>query len=180
MCGQFSLIGEIGNGGWNRDQYMGGLQQLGKDFNSFIKHCKLEEILKEKEEAVEIWKKIESIAAQLPIKNKETKEFIQTSYTYGRIKYEVIANGWKVMLLGLDGDKKGDYDKPRMSKAIARYDELWVEWKKLEQSSPSCATIYKNNYCRYVSQKGMFPATGMNDSINKYREPIKDKKRTNE
>jgi len=172
--GQYSLLGGV-NLGWNRDQYMGGLQQLSGNFNSFIKHGKLEDVLAEKEEAVSIWQRIETLSKQIKVPDRCTKEFMETSCTYGRIKYEIIAKGWTVMLLGMAGDKTGQYDEPRMAAAIASYDRLWEEWKHLEASSPSCATIYKNHYCRYVSQKGMFPASGMHDAINKYRNLIGQK-----
>ena len=98
-----------------------------------------------------------------------TKEFLVTSCAYGRIKYEIIEQGWTVMLLGYVGDETGTYDKPRITAAMKAYDLLWDEWKQLEKSSPSCATIYKNCYCRYVSQKGMFPASGMQQSVDHYR-----------
>jgi hypothetical protein len=168
LRGQYSLLGDVSLG-WNRDQYMGGLSQLGGNFNRFIEQGKLEEVLGEKEEAVAIWRRIERLSKQSKMPNSETQEFVETSCTYGRIKHEIIAKGWTVMLLGMAGDKTGHYDKPRMSAAIASYDHLWEAWKQLEASSPSCATTYKNHYCRYVSQQGMFPASGMQDSVDTYR-----------
>ncbi|MCP4376789.1 MAG: hypothetical protein GY794_11515 [bacterium] len=168
LRGQYSLLGGV-RVDWERDQYLGGLRQLGGTFNGFIKRNLVDKALAEKAEAVAIWRRIETLAKQIDLPDAATKEFVVTSCTYGRIKYEIIANGWTVMLLGMVGDKTGQYDKPRIAAAIKTYDKLWDEWKKLEKSSPSCATIYKNHYCRYVSQKGMFPAPGMNDSVNKYR-----------
>ncbi len=173
LRGQYSLFGNV-NLGWNRDQYMGGLPQLGGNFNSFIKQGKVGDVLAEKEEAVTLWRRIETLSRQINVRDAATKEFILTSCTYGRIKYEIIAKGWTVMLLGMAGDKIGQYDKPRMAAAIVAYDRLWEEWKQLEASSPSCSSIYKNHYCRYVSQKGMFPASGMNDSVDKYRDIFSD------
>ncbi|NQV31797.1 MAG: hypothetical protein HQ515_03840 [Phycisphaeraceae bacterium] len=173
LRGQYSLLGGV-NIGWNRDQYMGGLPQLGGNFNSFIQQGKVEDVLAEKEEAVTVWRRIETLSKQIDVPDKRTKQFIETSCTYGRIKYEIIAKGWTVMLLGMAGDKTSQYDEPRMATAIASYDRLWDEWKQLEASDPSCSTIYKNHYCRYVSQKGMFPASGMNDSVNTYRRIVSD------
>ena len=171
LRGQYSLLGGV-NVGWERDQYLGGLGQLGGTFNGFMKRGQVEKALAEKAEAVAIWRRIEALAKTLDVPDAATKAFILTSCTYGRIKYEIIANGWTVMLLGMTGDKTGLYAKPRMAEAIASYDRLWEAWERLEASSPSCATIYMNHYCRYVSQKGMFPAPGMHDSVSKYRHII--------
>ncbi len=173
LRGQYSLLGSV-NVGWARDQYLGGLHQLGGTFNGFIKRGQVDMALAEKAEAVAIWQRIEALAKTLDVPDAATKAFILTSCTYGRIKYEIIANGWTVMLLGMVGDKAGQYDEPRMGAAIASYDRLWEEWKQLEASSPPCATIYRNHYCRYVSRQGMFPAPGMHDSIDKYRHLVSD------
>ena len=43
---------------------------------------------------------------------------------------------------------------------------------KFQTPSISRNSIYKNHYCRYVPQQGMFPAPGMNDSVNKYRQVV--------
>jgi len=174
LRGQYSLLGGV-RVDWARDQYLGGVHQLGGTFNGFIKLGKVDNALAEKAKAVAIWRRIEALAKQINVPDPATKEFIVTSCTYGRIKYEIIEKGWTIMLLGIAGDKTGQYDKPRIAGAITSYDRLWDEWKQLEKFSPSCATIYKNHYCRYVSQKGMFPASGMNDSINKYRKLISQK-----
>ncbi len=168
LRGQYSLLGSV-NVVWERDQYLGGLGQLGGAFNNFVKRGLVEKVIAEKAEAVAIWRRIETLARQVHMPDSAMKEHLVTSCTYGRIKYEIIEKGWTIMLLGMVGDKAGRYDKPRVAGAIKAYDRLWDEWKTLEKSSPSCATIYKNHYCRYVPQKGMFPASGMNDSVNKYR-----------
>lgn len=173
LRGQYSLLGGVSLG-WNRDQYMGGLAQLGGNFNSFVEQGQVEDVLAEKEEAVTLWRRMETLSKQINVPDKSTKKFIETSCTYGRIKYEIIAKGWAVMLLGMAGDKAGQYDEPRMGASIASYDQLWEEWKQLEASSPSCATIYTNHYCRYVSQQGMFSAPGMSDSVNIYRHIVSD------
>ncbi|MCP4376791.1 MAG: hypothetical protein GY794_11525 [bacterium] len=168
LRGQYSRLGHVSLT-WERDHYLGGLRQLGGTFNGFIKRNQVDKALAEKAEAVTIWRRIEALAKQIDLPDAATKEFIVTSCTYGRIKYEIIANGWTVMLLGMVGDKTGQYDKPRIAAAIKTYDKLWDEWKKLEKSSPSCASIYKNHFCSYVHRKGAVPASGMNDSVNKYR-----------
>jgi rhamnogalacturonyl hydrolase YesR len=173
LRGQYSLLGGV-NVGWERDQYLGGLHQLGGAFNGFMKRGLVEKALAEKTEAVAIWREIEALAEEIDMPNTAMKEHCVTSCTYGRIKYDIVAKGWTVMLLGMVGDKAGRYDEPRITRAIESYDRLWEEWKQLEASSPSCATIYRNHYCRYVSQKGMFPASGMNESVDKYRNIVTD------
>ncbi|MCP4455983.1 MAG: hypothetical protein GY809_31380, partial [Planctomycetes bacterium] len=88
LRGQYSLLGGV-NVGWNRDQYMGGLPQLGGNFNNFIKQGKVEDALAEKKAAVTLWRCIEILSKQIKFPDKQTKEFIETSCTYGRIKYEI-------------------------------------------------------------------------------------------
>ena len=168
LLGQYSRVGAVPLA-WARDQYLGGLGQLGGAFKRFIQRHKVEEVLAEKARAVEIWRRIEALAREIHPPDRAAAEFIRTSCTYGRIKYEIIEKGWNVMLLGLAGDETGRYDKARMARAIAAYDRLWEEWKALARTSPSCATIYENHYCRFVPQKGMFPAPGMDDSVKRYR-----------
>jgi len=162
---------------WTRDDVMGGIDQQARGmFDNVIKEGVTEKMIAEKAEAVAIWRQIEALSRQLEISDPKMKEFVVTSCSYGRIKFEIFEKGWTVMLLGTLGDKTGNYDRGRIAKAIADYDQLWKEWKALKDSSPSCATLYHNNYCRYIRGRRMEHSdNGMDSSINKYRKIISKK-----
>ncbi len=157
---------------WTRDQYMGGVNRLRGTFRALFRRNRVEEALAEKKEAAAVWEQIEALSRRLHFKDPATTEYVRTSCAYGRIKYGIFHRGWEIMLLGWLGDKSGRYDKARMVPAILDYHRLWKEWKALRASHPSCATIYSPDYCRFVPQKGMFPAPGMGTSVEHYRKKI--------
>ncbi len=165
------------NGGintlWSRDQYMGGLEDQDSPMADAVARIvaddRVEEIIAERELAVQLWHEIEAIAKDILNVSEVNREHIVSSCRYGRINYEIFAAGWTILLLGYLGDLNGMYDWQRINAALKRYDAAWEEWHQLTEASPSCATVYDSNYCRYVGGKGMFPYTGMGDSIERYR-----------
>jgi hypothetical protein len=159
---------------WTRDDVMGGIDEQARGmFDEVIQEGVTEKMIAEKAEAVAIWRQIEALSRQLEIPDPAIKEFVQTSCAYGRIVFAIFEKGWTVMLLGTLGDQTGKYDRDRMAQAIADYDRLWEEWRVLEKSSPSCASLYHNNYCRYIRGLRMEHAdTGMGSSINTYRKIV--------
>ena len=157
---------------WTRDQFIHGSGSLKGHFNNVLKEGMVEQVLAEKTESVDMWKRMVELAKQIETKDGALNEFLLTSTEYGRIKYEIIEEGWIVMLLGHIGDETGAYDKQRISDAIARYDVLWEEWKQLEKNSLSCATIYEPNGFAIRGHLDIYgnPETGIGISIDKYRE----------
>lgn len=131
---------------WARGDLIGGIDQLRSTFDRIIKDDKVEEALAEKSEAVAIWRRIEALSRQLDLPDEQTREWIITSATYGRINHAVFEQGWTIMLLGYLGETTGKVDRVKVAKAIAEYDRLWDEWRALKASSPSCATIGRNTY----------------------------------
>lgn len=160
---------------WTRDDVMGGInEQEPGMFDQVIQDGVTEKMIAEKAEAVAIWHQIKALSQQLEIPDPVMKEFVQTSCTYGCIEFEIFEKGWTIMLLGTLGDKTGNYDRDRIAKAIADYDRLWKEWRALKEASPSCATLYHSNYCRYIRGVRMeYSDTGLDSSINKYRNLLK-------
>ena len=73
--------------------------------------------------------------------------------------------------LGNSPLRRGEYDKERIRKAIVRYDELWEDWKELEENSPSCATIYEPNGFAIRGHLDIYgnPETGIGASVDEYR-----------
>jgi hypothetical protein len=156
---------------WTRDQFIHGSGSLAGFFDDVMEKGIAEQVLAEKKESVDIWKQMVALARQIDTKDEALNEFLVSSTTYGRIKYEIYEKGWIVMLLGYIGDKTGEYDNERIRKAINRYDELWEEWKALEKNSPSCATIYEPNGFAIRGHLDIYgnPETGIGASIDQYR-----------
>ena len=155
---------------WIRDQYMSDMSSLNPFFDYLMHENKEEEAIREKDEAVAIWKKMEYLAGNIRMKDPGDEEYLKVSVTYGRIKYEIIRNAFTAILLGYKGDKTGHYEKKRIRQAIARYDTLWEEWRKLKNDYPSCATLYEPNAFR-IGKEGVTgdKAHGLAARLDKYR-----------
>jgi hypothetical protein len=147
---------------WDRDEFLGGLDELKNDFNAIIDAGLADKVLKEKEEAVAIWKNIEGLSREIQTPDMALTHFIQVSSTYGRIKFEVIMHGWSIMMLGLAGDRTEQYDSAAIKKHIAAYDKAWAEWNELYAKNADCPTLYRDTY--FLGDK-----PGMGASVNKYR-----------
>jgi hypothetical protein len=151
---------------WERDEFLGGFNELKPDFDAIIAQNLTDKVLWEKLEAVDIWKQIEALSHQIVTPDPKLTHFIQVSSTYGRLKFEVIQHGWAVMLLGLSGDKTGQYDTSAIKEHLTAYDQAWIEWKKLVNDNPDCGTIYTDK--AFMGDK-----PGMGESVNKYRQLTK-------
>jgi alpha-L-fucosidase len=171
LRGKYSKYGGGYNLTWTRDEFINGAGAV----QGFIKKVSdeglVEKVLNEKLESVEIWKQMVELSKQIHAKDESLNELLHTTTEYGRIKYDIHAQSWIVMLLGYSGDKNGTYDKEKIRAAIARYDELWKEWKALEKNSPSCATIDQPNGFAIRGHLDIFgnPETGIGATIDKYR-----------
>jgi hypothetical protein len=138
LRGQCSLIRRV-DLWWARDDFMAA-----PNLSAFNTTNLIASALAEKAEAVADWEKIEMLARQIHFADKQTQDFVETSCTYGRIKYSIIEQAWTILLYGAAGDKSKNYDCEIISAAIAQYDKLWQEWRTLKDTHPSCATIYKD------------------------------------
>ena len=156
---------------WMRDHFIEGSRKLKPFFDYLIAAGKTEEALEEKANAVLIWKNMRQLAGTIETDDPRTKEYIVTSTTYGRIKYEVIENAFIVMLLGYRGDVTGEYDKKRIASAIQRYDELWNEWKQLKRNHSSCPTLYYP-LAFHIDENGVSGTeiNSLEKEIDKYRD----------
>lgn len=125
---------------WSRDEFfsVSDNQDVIKSISS--KNI-ADKVLAEKEESVAIWNQIEALSKELDIKDTDLQKAIQVSCTYGRIKYALINEMWKLMLLKYQ-IQEGESLKEFAKKIIQEYDALWAEWKALKQLNPSCATLY--------------------------------------
>ena len=167
LIGHNSLIHPV-NVWWTRDQFLGGLDVLGKSFKEIMDLGLTDSILAEKQECVDIWKEIDDLARKIHINDPGTDQYLKVSCRYGLIKYSIIQQAWIIMLRGMEGDRNGNYDKASIQSAIRKYDGLWVEFHSLRKENPSCATLYQPY--SFVFEPPVFHGEkGMDESVNKYR-----------
>ena len=93
-----------------------------------------------------------------------SRSFIQTSFAYGRILYEIIAAGWTAFLL----DDRSD----RSRAAIEKHDAAWAEYRTLAATREDCPAIYRDTSCWYLKNKGMIDHPGMGASIERMRQQV--------
>jgi hypothetical protein len=138
LRGQLTTLGAKVNVWWARDHFFEA-----PDLSDFVKKGLVENALAEKAEAVLLWRRIESLAREIKFADRETQEFVEVSSSYGRIKYGIIQQAWTILLFAQQGEAVRDQHAKEIGQTIARYDALWAEWRKLERTHPSCASIHK-------------------------------------
>ncbi len=165
---------------WTRDHYIGGVEDEGgymdRAVTEIVKADRVEEIIAERASSVVLWKQIVELADSLSSGAEDLQEFIRVSSRYGLHCYEVYLEAWTAMLL----EKKAVLmDEPipwdRIHASIVKYDKAWQQWHQLKEDHPLCSSLYQDTYCRYVRDQGMFPSTGVGDSMQRYREAIASK-----
>jgi len=156
LRGQCTTLGAHIDLWWNRDDKMDV-----PDLSDFLSKGLIEESIAEKKESVAIWVEIEEIAQQIAFSDKNTKDFVVTSCAYGRLKHAVVAEAWELLILSKAGERSGEYDKPRIKKVLAAYDDLWQQWRNLEATHPTCSSIY-HDY-------GFAGKPGIGAAVNKLR-----------
>lgn len=131
---------------WTRDDNMGGGAFQTGYLDDIISAGKVLEYQQEKDEAVEIWREIERIGASLHFRSDADREFVAVSATYGRIKYEILAVAWEVMMHRRLALAQGvEPDSELLARARGRYDALWEEWSRLKEQHACCPTLYRRD-----------------------------------
>ncbi len=145
---------------WTRDNVIGGVSELRKTFDRALRDNTGEKYLAEKSLGTKLWKEIETLAFQIQSGSEDTKAFIRTSCTYGRIKHEIFEMAWIVLFIAYQKEQNGNGDIPRIRAAISAYDRLWDEWRSLGQAK-ECPSIYLDTYSN--------GRPGVGESVNRYR-----------
>lgn len=144
MHGQSSVYVKVSDW-WCRDEYLTAI-----DLSDVIKAGKVEEVMEEKAESVKAWRKIEDMARSIRLRDANDQEFFEVSATYGRIKYEIIEQIWKMQLLAAESEiNKKPMDIIEMLSSIATYDRLWAEWGKLKADHLCCPTLYHDDKAQF-------------------------------
>ena len=161
--GQYSAMGDT-YVNWTRDDTITGDVYQKSYFDRMIERNQVNAYLKEKEEAVRIWKEIEQISQKLHFPSEELNHFIRTSCSYGRIKYELFSVSWQIMLCGYVADTtKKPFNRVEMDKYITIFDSLWKEWNDLSKENDDCPSLYK------ISSNFFGFPVGIQETVDKYR-----------
>lgn len=135
---QNSLVYKL-NVWWNRDEFFADITP---DLKKVAAAGKTDAFLAEKAGSVAMWREIEGLARELRLPDTRRDEFVRISSTYGRIKAEIIGEMCRAILFDLE-KPAGSTADPRVAEAIARYDELWSEWRRLHADHPdTCPSLY--------------------------------------
>lgn len=171
---------------WMRDEFLSGTDPnyspkqfsseglLFKAFTQYYKDGLLDEAVAEKFEAVKLWEKIEKLSRKIKVAEAKDQEYIRVSSSYGLLLHHIIAEGWKVMALGFEGDQTRKYDVKEMHSAIVNYDKYWKLYERLKLENASAATLYKPFAFEYIAPS-YHAEKGMGASVNFYRNKIKAK-----
>lgn len=126
---------------WTRDQYF-TVSQNNEIIKDIIENNYTDKIIAEKNEAVAIWLQIEALSKQLDIQDKELEDAIIVSCTYGRIKYQLIKQIWRMMIDYAMICKGKTIPESDVKHSIDTYNNIWNEWRNLYKQNDNCATIY--------------------------------------
>ena len=137
FLGQQSVIDPVSDW-WCRDHYLTAV-----DISHQVESGKADECLAEKAKAVGMWKEAERLAAGIALKDPRDTEFMRVSTTYGRIKYQVIEQLWRLqLLLAEERIKKQPLDEEAARTAVTAYEKAFEEWRRLKRDNPCCPTLY--------------------------------------
>jgi len=169
---------------WTRDEFLAGTDTaevgqklfpsegfLNKAFDWYYQHKLLDSVIAEKQEAVKLWEKIVDLSTKIEIANNADQNYIKVSSKYGLLLHTIVADGWNIMALGFIGDKTGSYDTKKLASLIKKYDEDWVNYNKLKEENPSCASLYKP-YAFVNIAPSYHSKQGMGASVDRYRKIV--------
>ena len=142
---------------WTRDQYI-DRPPLPKDSRSWP------QFLQEKDEAVQMWTEIDTLARAIRFPDSTTKEYAEVSSRYGLDLYRIYRAGFHLAALGLDGDRA------QIKEWIVEYDAAWADYKKLKAEHSSCATLYVDKGFRYEPAVGALEKEGIGAMVDEFRQ----------
>lgn len=142
---------------WMRDDRLGGEDQLALVLDRITSDGTADEALREKDEAVGLWRAIDSLAGRIDWGGSPDGEFVRLSARYGLLLFSIVREGWRI-LLAARGAKPGSES---LRDSIARYDALWREYRSLGDR-PGCPSLYQG---RYFNMPGAAPVDGLDASV---------------
>lgn len=151
--GERSLVMDT-DGWWCRDHYLTAI-----DLTPVVEAHKTKEVLAEKAEGLKMWSEIEKLAHEIHLPDPADQKFLEVSCAYGRLKYSVMAEIWKMQLLVAEAKVDNQpLDLKAMAAAISAYDRFFAEWRALRASNPeSCATLYQDDVTQFTQTPAFGP-----------------------
>ncbi len=143
--GQESKYFEAPNTWWVRDHYLTSISLKG-----IVEKNLQEEVIAEKEEHIKSWYKMEQLASEIKLNDPDDQKFLLVSTIYGRIKYEIIEQIWRIQIILAEYETGKKIDKEYAQKCMDTYALKWEEWTWLKTENPSCPTLcidYRAVHC---------------------------------
>ena len=164
--------------GWSRDDCLGGETQMKATMEGLIEDGLLDARLAEMEESVRIWRTVVSLADSISCSNERTREYIRTSARYGEALHRVMWHGCAVVYKGYEARTRGTTrDEAAIALHARAYDEAWADLYMLKATRSECASLYCDEYPRYVPKSEAVPdgvthMSGLGESVRRYRDPV--------
>ncbi len=149
---------------WMRDDRLGGREQLRPLLLHLWQQRRLETALREKDEAVALWQRIEKLAEDIAWPEARTGEFVRTSAAYGRLLFSIARDGWRVLAAGIAGEQTGEWDFAGITVAAQDYRRHWTEYRTLA-SSALCPSLYHGYYLSLAHEPEI---PGLDESVDYY------------
>jgi len=130
---------------WMRDDRLGGRDQLAPVLDWLAENDQFDKALAEKAEAVDLWNEIVRLAGEIHWPAGSVGDFVKVSAEYGHLLFNVVHQGWRVLIAGHCRDGSGGFDPTELSDAISNYEQCWREYRSLASNS-LCPSLYRGEY----------------------------------
>lgn len=163
--------------GWTRDDALGGVDQLAKTMDGLIADGLVDARLAEMEEATRMWARIVELARAVKCRDKAAEHYVLTSALYGEALHRIMYHGCAVVFKGYEAEKTGAVrDEALIARHAAAYDRAWADYRRLKAECDDCATLYLDEYPRYVPKSpevpnGVLHGPGLGAAVLRYRLP---------
>lgn len=125
---------------WIRDNFLSGI-----NLKEVVQKGNKKLVLEEKLNNLKRWYQMEEIAKDIHLSTSEDQEFLEVSTTYGRIKYEIVYQIWRIQIMLAEYEvNKSSIDRNDLVDAIRMYEKKWDEWVDLKNMHPCCPTLYED------------------------------------
>jgi len=165
--GHNSLIHPV-NVWWMRDQFLGGYEQLRRDFESILEKGVADAVLAEKRQCVAIWQEMMQLGRCVRAKDSRRQDFIRVSTEYGYHKYSIIEAGWTILLRSMQAKSTEMNYLDEIIVAYDRYQKSWSDWQALKDNESTCPTLYEPVGFDFTIGPPYHTDKGMGQDIDSY------------
>jgi hypothetical protein len=115
--------------------------------------------LQQKDESIEKWAEIVSLAKSIQWENEEAREHAIGSAEYGLRLYKI----YRVLVYMSDAEYRGD--KKDIKKWIKAYDKAWAKYNKLPEEYSGVATLYTQEFKRHIANNAHDKVTSLREEF---------------